>query len=70
MKILSNLVTSKAAVVAFIGAALVAARRFGVVLPAGSDDAISKLVDTGISLVGFLFVGSQLHLSDAPEVKS
>lgn len=64
MEFIKKLVMSRAALLAFVGACLVAARRFGVVLPEGTEDAVSKLIDTGIFFVSALLLGSHLENKD------
>lgn len=66
MKTLTNLITGRALLVAFVGACLVAGRRFGVVIPEGTEADISKVLDTGLSFAGFLVFGTMLHKSAVP----
>jgi hypothetical protein len=67
MKFVQRLVTGRAALLALVGAALVAARRFGVVLPAGAEGDVSKVIDTALSFLGFMVAGSYLHTETPPE---
>ncbi len=58
---LKNLVTARAALIAFVLAGLSLLTTFGIILPAGTPDAVAKFIDAGLVFTGMLFGGSALH---------
>lgn len=66
MQFLKNIVTGRATLIAFAISLLAALRLAGVMLPSGTDEVVTKFLDTGLVFLATALGGTYLHKAAPP----